>query len=302
MSHTMDNMDPEGAEQEYGHTGPIAYNAPDQSRLGTVLRNAHLLTEEQIAKVERYAAENRMRFGQAAVALGYIDQPTLDRALATQFDLSVDESGIVGEPIAYTDPHSRAAEDYRSIRNALALRWFKHPQGAQTLAVVSPQRHEGRSIMAANLAVCCAQVGFRTLLIDADMRNPSQHRLFNLEDRFGLSNYLAGRAEENGFHQIPGLPSLSVMSAGGFPPNPQELLLRPMLHRLVAETRKHFEMVIFDTPAAESGSDYQIIGAEAVGALLVTRVQQTRTRSAKRLVESCRDFGIRIVGSAMAGV
>ena len=302
MNHQPDDMEVDMPVREMGTTGPIAYHAPDHSRLGDVLRNANLLSDAQIAEIERYAAEQRLRFGEAAVSLGYINRPTLERALATQFDLKVGESGIEGEPISYTDPHSRASEDYRSIRNALALRWFKHPQGASTLAMVSSQRRDGRSVMAANLAVCFAQVGFRTLLIDADMRSPSQHRLFNLDDRVGLSSYLASQVDRTAFHEIPGLPTLSVMPVGGVPPNPQELLLRGMLRRLVDESRRDYEMVIFDTPAAESGSDYQIIGAEAVGALVVTRVEQTRTQGAKRLVQSCRDFGIRIVGSAMAGV
>ncbi|HEX8445344.1 MAG TPA: polysaccharide biosynthesis tyrosine autokinase [Sphingomonas sp.] len=281
-------------------TRPVDYHAPSPNRIGEMLRQINLLTDEQAQEAERYADEHGMRFGDAAVALGFIDQSTLQRALATQFDLRGAQGGVTGEPLAFTAPQSQAAEDYRSIRNALALRWFKHPQGANTLAVVSPQRGDGRSVMAANLAVCLAQVGFNTLLVDADMRNPTQHHLFNLDDRIGLSGYLAGRVDPNAFVEVPGIPSLTVMPAGGIPPNPQELLLRGMLSRLVDETRQRFEMVIFDTPAAEVGSDYQLIGAEAVGALIVTHREQTRTRGAKRLVESCRGFGIRIVGSAMS--
>jgi len=281
---------------------PVDYHAPSSNRIGEMLRQINLLTDAQAQQAERHAEDQGMRFGDAAVALGFIDQATLQRALATQFDLRGAQGGVTGEPLAFTAPQSQAAEDYRSIRNALALRWFKHPEGATTLSVISPQRGDGRSVMAANLAVCFAQVGFNTLLVDADMRNPTQHHLFNLDDRIGLSGYLAGRVDQNAFIEVAGIPSLSVMPAGGIPPNPQELLLRGMLGRLVEETRARYEMVIFDTPAAEAGSDYQLIGAEAIGALIVTHREQTRTRGAKRLVESCRGFGIRIVGSAMSAV
>lgn len=279
-----------------------AYSPPHTGRIGEVLRRAKLIDDAQASEIARHAETYGVRFGEAAIALGIIDEETLDRALATQFDMSVPEMGMNGEPIAFTNPTSPAAEDYRSIRNALALRWFKHPQGAQTLAVVSPQRGDGRSVMAANLAVCFAQVGFRTLLVDADMRNPSQHKLFNLDDRVGLSTYLSGRVDGNAFQEVPGIPSLAVMPVGGIPPNPQELLLRQMLPRLVDQSRRQYEMVIFDTPAAETGSDYQIIGAQAVGALIVTHRERTKTRAAKKVVASCRDFGIRLVGSAMTSV
>ncbi|MFS0735490.1 polysaccharide biosynthesis tyrosine autokinase [Sphingomonas sp. 1P06PA] len=279
-----------------------AYSPPHTGRIGEVLRRAKLIDDRQATEIARHAETYGVRFGEAAIALGIIDDETLERALATQFDMGVPELGVNGEPIAFTNPTSPAAEDYRSIRNALALRWFKHPQGAQTLAVVSPQRGDGRSVMAANLAVCFAQVGFRTLLVDADMRHPSLHKLFNLDDRVGLSTYLSGRVDGNAFQEVPGIPSLAVMPVGGIPPNPQELLLRQMLPRLVDQARRQYEMVIFDTPAAESGSDYQIIGAQAVGALIVTHRERTRTRAAKKVVASCRDFGIRLVGSAMTSV
>ena len=296
-------MNDESQARELTGTGPIDYQPSGGEPLGRVLRRANIISDDQSVEIEAHATRTGMRYGEAAVALGIIDRDTLTRALATQFDMRVpDGQGGSGEPVAFTMPYSDAAEDYRSIRNALALRWFKHPQGARTLAVVSPQRGDGRSVMAANLAVCCAQVGFRTLLIDGDMRRPSQHRLFALDDRFGLSNFLAGHHEGRVFDEVPGIPSLSVMPAGGLPPNPQELLLRQRLNQLVGLATDQFEMVIFDTPAAELGSDYQIIGAEAQGALIVTHRERTRTRSAKRLVDACRGFGIRIVGSAMTSM
>ncbi|KQR80209.1 polysaccharide biosynthesis tyrosine autokinase [Sphingomonas sp. Leaf343] len=272
---------------------------PDLGRIGEVLRGAELITDAQAHKAQVYGAEHNMRFGEAAVELGFIDEATLQRALATQFNMRLSEGDGRDEPIAFTNPHSQAAEDYRSIRAALALRWFRHPQGARTLAVVSAQRGDGRSLVAANLAISFAQVGFRTLLVDADMRNPTQHQLFKLDDRRGLATFLTGRLDGRAYQEVSEIPALSVMPVGGIPPNPQELLLRKMLGRLVEEASAQFEMVIFDTPAASIGSDYQIIAAEAVGALVVTRREQTRTREAKQLVEACKGFGVRVVGSTM---
>ena len=98
------------------------------------------------------------------------------------------------------------------------LRWFDAETGHKALAVVSPDAGEGRSFIAANLAVVFSQLGERTLLIDADLRNPSQHQLFRLPNKLGLSSILAGRAElEETVTRIPGLIDVSVMPAGATP-------------------------------------------------------------------------------------
>jgi protein-tyrosine kinase len=282
-------------------TSPLHYSARDPGRIGELLVKAGLISTPQAQEIADYGAAHNVRFGEAAVALGRVSTGDLDRALAAQFDaLAPDAAGVDERLIAFTQPASQGAEDFRSLRNALALRWFKHPQGARTLSVISPTRQDGRSTVAANLAITFAQVGFRTLLVDADMRNPMQHRLFNLDDRFGLATYLAGRPEEAAFYDIRGIPNLTVIPVGGLPPNPQELLLRGLLQVLLRRAEEQFEVVILDTPAASTASDYQLISAEAIGALLVTNRNHTRTRDAKKLVKQCRDFGIRLVGSTMA--
>ena len=122
-------------------------------------------------------------------------------------------------------------EHLRSLRTQLSLRWFENQQAA--LAIVSPGSGEGRSWIAANLAVLFAQTGKRTLLIDADLRRPRQHALFGIPERNGLSSILAGRAGLDGLTEIPGVPDLTVLPAGVVPPNPQELLARPLFQRLI---------------------------------------------------------------------
>ncbi len=262
--------------------------------------------------IHNHAQHPESQSGEPAMMLGDADQPALDHGLPSPEDLLIEPAPRsapadvhasphwAGEPVAFTQPHSSEAEDYRSIRNALALRWFKHPQGEKSLAVISTARHEGRSLMAANIAVCCAQVGFRTLLVDADMRHPSLHQLFNLDDsKTGFSACLTGQVRRPEYQPIATMPSLCVLPVGVLPLNPQELLLRNSLDRFVAEAKEQFEMIIFDTPAASVGSDYQIIGAAAGGALMVTHQALTKVRHARHLVGQCKGFGIRVVGSAM---
>lgn len=281
------------------HAG--AFFGTDASIAG-VLQDARLITPEQSAEISAFATHHGRQFGDAAVELGLIDRATLDRAVAEQIDHAADT--WTGEPVTFAQPHSPQAEDYRSIRNALALRWFKHPRGERTLALVSAERGEGRSLMAANLAAGFAQVGFNTLLIDADLRHPRQHEIFGIAPTVpGLSALLSGQAKAQALVQVlPVMPTLSVLSAGGVPQNPQELLLRETLGQFIEAMRAHYDMILVDTPAASVGSDYQIIASATRGALLVTHAAQTRTQLARRVVEQCQGFGIPVVGSAMLGV
>jgi protein-tyrosine kinase len=274
----------------------------ESGEIGRVLEQARLITHEQSEQIFAFASSHGRPFGDAAVEMGIIDRETLDRAVAEQ--IGDPAEGWSGEPVAFTQPGSPQAEDYRSIRNALALRWFKHPKGERTLAVVSADRGEGRSLMAANLAAGFAQVGFNTLLIDGDMRNPRQHAIFSITpDAPGLSALLSGHRSAQGLvHVLPALPTLSILPVGGVPSNPQELLLRETLAHFIDHVRGRYDMIIVDTPAAAVGSDYQIIGSATRGALLVTHASATRTLRAKRVVEQCHSFGIPVVGSAMLGV
>ncbi len=282
-------------------TSPVHYFASESHLLGEWLVMRGAISQQQADEIARVSAERGLRFGEVAVELGHVSEDDINRALAAQFDVAPqDPAPVDASLIMITDPHSQGAEDIRSLRNALVLRWFKHPEGARTLSVISAGSGDGRSTIAANLAIACAQVGFDTLLIDADMRAPSQHTLFHVEDRFGLAGFLAGRPSDAINHEIPGFPKLTVITVGGTPPNPQELLMRGMFQTLIREAKQRFEVIIVDTPAASVATDYQLIAAETQGAMLVTSRNQTRVQEARELVAACRSFGIRLVGSTMA--
>src|SRR3712207_4681642 len=101
-----------------------------------------------------------------------------------------------------------------------------------------------------SLAVLFSQMGKRTLVIDADLRKPRQHRIFGLPGKIGLSALLAGRAGAEVMCEIKQLPGLTVLPAGVLPPNPQELLSRPQFQRLIQSLRGMYEVILVDTPAA----------------------------------------------------
>ena len=132
------------------------------------------------------------------------------------------------------------------------LRWFDAETERKALAIVSPSHGEGRSFIAANLAIVFSQLGERTLLVDADLRTPCQHELFKLGNTPGLSGLLAGSSNHHAVLRVPSLPGLSVLPAGAVPPNPQELLGRPAFVEAVYTLSRDFDVIIIDTPAGLS--------------------------------------------------
>jgi capsular exopolysaccharide synthesis family protein len=167
------------------------------------------------------------------------------------------------------------------------------------LAVLSPEQGEGRSWLAANLAVLFAQVGHRTLLMDANMRAPRQHALFNLDNAVGLSSVLTGRAGREVAHRVHQQLQLFVMPAGRAPPNPQELLARPVFDLLLDQCAEQFDVVIIDTPAAAYAADAYIVAAGAGSALLLLRRHHTRHAALRAAMHNITRAGVKVIGSVI---
>ena len=151
------------------------------------------------------------------------------------------------------------------------MRWFNAETRHNALAIMSPSPGEGRSFIAANLAIVFSQLGERTLLIDANLRNPSQQVLFKLGHNAGLSGMLANRTGTEAIARISLLPGLYVLPAGAVPPNPQELLGRPGFAELFQSLIQDFDVVIVDTPAGKIYAESHVIAVGASAALIVAR-------------------------------
>jgi protein-tyrosine kinase len=270
--------------------------------VGTILVDEGKLTAAEAEKAMLLQQSHGMRFGEAAMHLRLISQDDLQRALAKQYDFHYLDAGaedVNREVIAAFNPYHPRVEEMRALRTQLQIRWYNPQTGNRALAIVSPGSREGRSYVAANLAVLFAQLGHRTLLVDADLRNPRQHLLFNLSDRSGLSAVLSGRAGQNAAMAIQGMSGLKVLPAGPTPPNPQELLSRGGFAALLKDTEADYDVVIVDTPPAGSFADVQAIAYRTGSALMLARRNHTRTADAAEVARELADCGIRIVGTVM---
>lgn len=271
--------------------------------IGAILVDSGKLSAADAERILRQQKENNLRFGDAALLLGLATAQDIAQALAQQFNypyLTKGEGRVAEEVFAAYEPFSPQVEALRILRSQLMLRWFAGDSGSnRILAVCGAGRGEGRSRLAANLAVIFAQLGERTLLIDADLRHPNQHELFRLGSRHGLSSILAGRGELDAIQAVPDFANLSVLPAGPVPPNPQELLGQSAFVRLLDAAASQFDVVLIDTPAAAAYGDTQMIAARARAALVVARKHASSLAATQELTERLRQVGVNLVGSVL---
>ena len=274
--------------------------------IGAILIDAGRLAATDAERILNFQKQSSLRFGEAGIELGLINEADILYALSLQFDYPYLQPGphwpISVEVVAAYRPFSTEGEGLRALRSQLQLRWFGDRGTRTSLAVVGTTRGEGRSYLAANLAVTFAQLGERTLLIDANLREPRQHKLFKIENQSGLSNLLAGRMQEQVVTFVYGIPGLAVLPSGPIPPNPSELLSRPALTRILQQSMSTFDVVLVDTPAISCGTDAMMLARAAGASLVVARSSITRMDAFSEAVDAMTSAGIHVVGSVLVDV
>src|SRR2546421_12824220 len=221
---------------------PMSHQA---RHIGAILVDEGKLTAADAEQVLARQRELGWRFGEAAIELNLITDTDLRQALAKQYEfpyLISGPDGVSKELIAAWDPFHPVVEELRAVRTQLLIRWFNPEAGRRILAIASPCAREGRSFIAANLAVVFSQLGQRTLLMDADFRAPRQQSIFNISDRFGLSSALSGRADLSAAVPVPGLTGLAVLPAGPGPPHPPALPSRGGFAALLGKAAAEYDV------------------------------------------------------------
>jgi protein-tyrosine kinase len=209
--------------------------------------------------------------------------------------------GKTGSPadrlvLAYSPYHPRS-EQVRMLRTELLLR-HEDDEGANAVAVLSPGAAEGRSQLAAELAIAFAQLGRPTLLVDADLRRPQQHLLFNADNSVGLAQAIAHEQLPR-FQSVKGLPSLFLLTAGPPPPNPLELLSDRSFELMVADWRQHFQFVVIDTPPVARYADGLAVATVVGRVLTMSRARHTRYRDTRDMLRRLGATQARILGAVI---
>jgi len=272
----------------------------NESSIGAMLLESGKITPENAESIIRLQKELNIRFGEAAIRLGFITETDIQQILAQQFDypyLQKGEEKYSSQLVAAYEPFNPQVETLRAIRSQLMLRWIS--RGRKALVVISVEPGDGASLFVANLGVVFSQLGEHTLLVDANLRTPSQHQIFDIQERRGLSDLLAGRAELDVIAKINSFVDLSVLTSGTLPPNPQELLGRSTFKTFNAQFEARFDVVMYDATAFTVGADALAIAAAVGGVIIVAQKNKTAIKDIDALVQKIKSIGAETVGTVL---
>lgn len=201
------------------------------------------------------------------------------------------------DPLINTGVPPNFAEAFRAMRTNVL---FAAPdEGTRTLVITSTGPGEGKTIVAANLAIGFAQAGQRVILIDADMRRPRVHQMFGQQQEPGLSNLMVGHAKPTATICKSGVPGLWLLPAGRIPPNPAELLGSRRFKEFIALLSQHFDAVIIDSPPIMAVTDAAVAASAASGVVFVVGAEMTSRQAAKAAIEQLQNGRPRFFGAVL---
>lgn len=199
--------------------------------------------------------------------------------------------------VSFHDPKSEVGESFRYLR--VAINFSASPEAIKTLLVTSCLPHEGKSLIAHNLAISLAQDGNRTLLIDADLRRPVLYRRFRLDNEAGLSNYLTSNLAVDDVVKETFVENLFAIPSGPVSPNPAEILGSEKMKQLLNEARGKFDRVVIDCPPLTGIGDGFVMGSLVGHIVLVIRAGKTACELVKRIQEQLERAKVRIMGTIL---
>lgn len=207
------------------------------------------------------------------------------------------------ELLIFADPRSALSEAYRQLRTSILLSTAGHPP--KTLLITSSLPSEGKTTTATNTAISLAQTGAKVLIIDADMRRPRLHSLFNVSNGEGLSTLLSSEitdAEIERSVKIDENTKLNLLTSGPIPPNPAELIGSEQMAQLLRKLQQHYTHVVVDSPPITSFTDGVLIASMVDGVILVVHSGKSSRQIVKRARQLLQDVGARILGVVLNNV
>ena len=278
------------------------------------------LTDEKVARIHHLMKARQLSFREAAIQSGLLSEGELNEAAARgsprkseslvetalRRRISTRKVVVRQEPPKVKpgpqlevlhDPFGAHSERIRGLRTELQL-VSEHTREASVLAVLSPTPGEGRSLLASELAIAFAQLGRRTLLVDADLRRPTVHTLFGADNALGLTQALTSE-ETPQLLGVEGVPELLLLTSGQIGHNPLELLSDKRFERLLGDWRRNFDFILVDTPPVTQYTDGLLIASMAGNVLTLSRAAVTTYRDMKGMLQRLGNTQARILGAVI---
>lgn len=199
--------------------------------------------------------------------------------------------------ITKMNPRSPISEQFRTIRTNLQFASIDEP--LQSMLITSAGPSSGKSLIAANLAVVYAQQEKKTLLIDADLRKPTVHYTFRVDNLRGLSNILVGDTILDETVLETDVDHLDILTCGPIPPNPAELLASKRMEEILNHAKQLYDVIIFDTPPILAVTDAKILANIVDGCMLVIRSKQTKLEEVERAIDLLDDGHAKMLGAIL---
>ena len=280
------------------------------------------LSAENLEHIHDAMQSGHESFAQAALRLGFVNEADVEEAMIHALGHApAEQAGLIETAIQRIssdrrivlrqgerltpgpqlviahDPDHKRSENLRALRTELLL-LNEGTRGANVVAVVSADAGEGRSQLAAELAIVFAQLGRRTLLVDADMRKPRQHLLFGAINTSGVSQAVSS-FEKPIYHPVTGLPLMHILPAGTVPPNPLELLSGGRFEKLMTEWKNTYEFLVLDTPPISQYADGLAVATLAGRVLVLGRAQHSAHKSTRELLRRLRTTQAKVLGAVL---
>ncbi|MCB0164410.1 MAG: polysaccharide biosynthesis tyrosine autokinase [Anaerolineae bacterium] len=199
------------------------------------------------------------------------------------------------------DLFAPVAEAYRQIRTNIQFTAVDQP--ARSIAISSAASGEGKSTTAANLAVIMAQAELRTIIVDADLRRPTLHKIFQVPNLGGLTGLLSSdELDIENQLKDTGVENLKIITSGPLPPNPSELLGAQRMMQLLQRLERFADVIIFDTPPILAVTDALVLSKRVDGMIIVVRAKSTRRDALKQSIERLNQVGAKLLGGILNGV
>ncbi|WP_274364319.1 CpsD/CapB family tyrosine-protein kinase [Paenibacillus thermotolerans] len=198
------------------------------------------------------------------------------------------------------NPRSPISEAYRTLRTN--IEFSSVDQEIKAIMITSSQPEEGKTTTAVNLAAAFAQVEKKVVLVDADLRKPTIHRIFNKDNRYGLTNLLANRTVLSEVVADTHIENLSVLTSGPIPPNPAEMLASNRMAQLIVDLKEKFDIVIIDTPPSLVVADALIVAAKCDGVLMVVKTGKVKRQAAMKVKTGLDHVKARLLGVVLNNV